>query len=771
MALVDDLKQILERLAPHGWAELFQAHGLDVTADDLEHELTRPLTSIDRRLSGFSDLSPTCTRAVEPAAPARSLIYHAFASPMVTEGPSGRLTAFPTPADIDVLENFIYASAKRRLADIHDIARETVRSLGGNGDGALAVVMMASEYRNAADTVHGLHADTAYSRTGVARAGTAEPNYVGEARGYWPASATNEIHVIPCVWKPFLCIRAPASRDTLQDPAGFGPMTPVRSDLEAAFWLPLHKLFDGPECLSGEDIGIDWQTHHENTKIARIHAFFESMDVPSLVGQADFQAKPFRMTEGIADFGDGSDLPSGAVVPVPSTAMVAIATDDSDRPVSFAVPPRKTEPHGSIGFFWSSLELRTPGSDRPVPEYLHVRHFVDASGTLRSLNDHRDMMARIQEDGYRAVHYIDFTGAGFVSVKLNGLPEELAVKPGFSIVSAPDFYPMVDQRKVQAWHEALKTANPSIAQNIHWGAPPRPLSTIRLAADPQISDGTSTPFGRQHDDGTQATISAIVATPGEPRTAANAIPAGDVQRCPVLPDAAAGIFAPGWAVSTDTTDGVRHLAAYGLGSPFPEDSKLCAALSAFWPAAAPDTTRTYNPQGPSTAPMTDPEIVGDAPWDGIDGTRFDPAARMVEFPDRMFADYVESAVANRFDIRATAQITFEEYVRRVFRTAQVRTYINQNPRLDIPQFALLSFTGMPNGDPDFTAITAATGATVEGPAYRFVVGTLGQSGATQGNHRRRNAPASRVIEIVAGDNTIVHREGDGWQRFDEAPQF
>ena len=32
------------------------------------------------------------------------------------------------------------------------------------------------------------------------------------------------------------------------------------------------------------------------------------------------------------------------------------------------------------------------------------------------------------------------------------------------------------------------------------------------------------------------------------------------------------------------TFGPDHLAAYGLGSPFPEDSKLCAALSSFWPA-------------------------------------------------------------------------------------------------------------------------------------------------------------------------------------------
>jgi hypothetical protein len=32
------------------------------------------------------------------------------------------------------------------------------------------------------------------------------------------------------------------------------------------------------------------------------------------------------------------------------------------------------------------------------------------------------------------------------------------------------------------------------------------------------------------------------------------------------------------------------IAAYGLGSPFPEDAKLCAALNSFWPAVAPDAS-------------------------------------------------------------------------------------------------------------------------------------------------------------------------------------
>jgi hypothetical protein len=63
-----------------------------------------------------------------------------------------------------------------------------------------------------------------------------------------------------------------------------------------------------------------------------------------------------------------------------------------------------------------------------------------------------------------------------------------------------------------------------------------------------------------------------------------------------LPDDCAGVFAPGWDVAADRLpgrNGAVHLAAYGLGSPFPEDAKLCAALSTFWPAVAPDVFRTF----------------------------------------------------------------------------------------------------------------------------------------------------------------------------------
>ena len=50
-----------------------------------------------------------------------------------------------------------------------------------------------------------------------------------------------------------------------------------------------------------------------------------------------------------------------------------------------------------------------------------------------------------------------------------------------------------------------------------------------------------------------------------------------------------------------------YLSSRGLGSPFPEDAKLCAMLNSFWPAVAPDAARTFG-QTPTGIPLLDTEL-------------------------------------------------------------------------------------------------------------------------------------------------------------------
>ncbi|WP_298966588.1 hypothetical protein [uncultured Roseibium sp.] len=766
--LIKKISEILHRLAPHGWADLMTAHGLDINAQNLTGELIRPLQNIDRSIPGFQDLSPACTRAVEPGAPARSLLFHALASPEVHNSPEGALSAYPSLADLDTIENYIYAAAALSLEDVEDLARQTQTQFSGPVDGAIAIVVLSSEYRSASNSVHGGQADKVYSRTGIARAGTLTPNYNAKARGHWPASDEAGIHVVPSTWSAYICTKVRPDRTQVFSAAGIGPATPVGEDINQPFWTPIHKLFDGQECLVGETVALHWLAHHENTKIARIHKFLDTIGEDSRVRTDDLNVSPFAFTEGLADLSNDASLPPAAIVPVSHPRLIDIARNAAGLPVTFKVPKAKSTPSGAVRLFWSSLEMRNfgTGGNRPVPEYVHIRHVVDENGDIVSLNNELGLKDKIETAGYDAVHYVDFTGAGYVTLTATGLSRAFDIKAGHSVIAAPDFYPKVDQRQVQIWQRILRQREPELAGFIRWESQLAPLSANRLPANPAIGGAGHHPFARSEDDGTEETVSALIAVPDPARSAAKEFEVSDIDRCSTMPDAAAGIFAPGWAISTDATEGRRHLAAYGLGSPFPEDSKLCAALSAFWPAAAPDTTRTYEPGRDSVVPMADDELAHGSAWDGINGITLSRDGRTVEFPDRDYADYTESSLNDAFDIRKTAAVTFDDYVTRALRTAQVRRYLAQNPSLGATNFLLASFTHVPDGHADLAQIQSDTSRVLTGSAYRFKIITRGASSAKAGDHRRRIADVSSLLEIVAAENGIAHRDAGSWMSLD-----
>ena len=109
--LMDGVSAACRRLAPLGWGQMLKdATGgqLDIAAADLKGELSKPL-AIDRAYPGFGDFAASATRAIEPGNPDRSLLYHAFAAPTVVADKSGaELGGFPTLAEIDALENYVY---------------------------------------------------------------------------------------------------------------------------------------------------------------------------------------------------------------------------------------------------------------------------------------------------------------------------------------------------------------------------------------------------------------------------------------------------------------------------------------------------------------------------------------------------------------------------------------------------------------------------------------------------------------------------------------
>src|SRR5215218_5772319 len=99
MSLIDETVSVCRRLEPLGWGALLRRHGLNLAAPDLGAELVRPLP-IDRQQAGFEDFAAEGRRAIEPGQPARSLLYHALASPNVALAGGHGAEAMPTLREV-----------------------------------------------------------------------------------------------------------------------------------------------------------------------------------------------------------------------------------------------------------------------------------------------------------------------------------------------------------------------------------------------------------------------------------------------------------------------------------------------------------------------------------------------------------------------------------------------------------------------------------------------------------------------------------------------
>ena len=328
MALLDELKLICDRLAPLGWQDLLGKvthDALDIkqtSAAKLKAALLKPITDIDRRHPGFEDFDPAGRQAITLGKPSQSLLYHALASPCVTrDGHSAVLRGFPTLAELEVVENAVFGLEPPRLASL-------VQASGGK----LMVAVFAHEYRQASDAVERAHADIAFSRTGMARIGTARPKYLPDVRGFWPEDENNpnNFRVIPVRFSAWLA--APVRGDK----ARVMHLDKKRQDDDARrFLIPVHKLFDGPECLEGLDLTLDATARFYNLKLFKVQKrLTPRAKVP--------EEYPYVITAGLADVVERGDFGRLAVVPTVQQALVVPAVAHG-KFVTFAMPKGKAD--------------------------------------------------------------------------------------------------------------------------------------------------------------------------------------------------------------------------------------------------------------------------------------------------------------------------------------------------------------------------------------------------------------------------------------------
>jgi hypothetical protein len=818
--LLDKVKtNILDPLGAAGWSALLARHGLDITVPigKLEEELSRTLR-VDRTVPGFEDFTTGGCRAVEAGDPAASLLYHALASPGCRPDPvAGKDSVFPTLEQLDLLENFIYSRARRTLADFRDPV----------------LAVFAFQYRPAGRTTHRQHADMVYSRTGVARVGTHAAQYDGATRAFAPnpGAGAKGFCVMPARYALYIAERRTRGADgAVLRPSGLDP--------ELTFLFPVHKVFAGDECLftRGADdklqplqiAQVKFAEIHVNEKLARVHDHQHGENdgyVPLPASPAfDIAKHPF-VRHSDTDKNMVSLVDVGAscqVVPVagPLVSLVHQQVNGKGELVRFKVPPPK-EIRGRSNRYWSTLELTAKGNSRAAPEYLNIRQEVIATDPpeLADLNrlptDEFDKKV-LQHGGYEAAHFADHTCDGAIAAySVTGI--DLPSYCAFSLVSAVDYFPLVDQVEVEEWVEK-KQLMPTGLANTSLMFPqggPQPMSDGRFQLDDEKSvQGTTLtyqipncqlPHPITHvrkaisiEESSIYTATAIVGTPSRGAALGMGASASSVSAKKALswlPDAAADVYAPGWDVSQHQTNGRNMMVSYGLGSPFPEDAKLCAALNSFWPAVAPDSGRTYGFRPPkpgqplrnlfTSLPLTDAELGYHAKhpmvvakeaaeqtgWDGdygpyIDG---DTSGRFVYAANALRADLTRAAYDMKLHYAGLDLVSTREFILRLNALVWLRDLCDEWCRFTTGRVLnhrqsgwwLITFQKAQTWAGWTSEVFPALSAAQKGSGYVLVFATVGPGEEFEAPPLRLRYPLRDTIELHISNAEVLAPEGDG----------
>ncbi len=540
------------------------------------------------------------------------------------------------------------------------------------------------------------------------------------------ATDSKKIRVLPAKYNAYIAVKLKGSpallgpkrfrSDRSRDP--FRGALNIPHDDQLDFWYPIHKLFNGNECLQGRDIQLTFTSKHVNEKLRKIHNFVQSQfSLDSGQPSSALGDYPFRYSDNIANF----DPASGLIIPVVHDSLVEAAVVNNNK-ITFLKPKFGTFFDGrrqrngiqavgddTISHLSSSMEMRAATGARSAPEYLHIRERVSPSP--RDLNATSTMMNTILTgNAYRSLHYVGYTGDGWVAVDVNVQIGNGKKIPAQSLVAAVDLFPYCEQTEV--------LDNPD-NQGL-WSTEPLSLADTRF--NPNIMTHTEL---RTNPVQAWDTVSALVPQVIDNNLQPTSFRERLERRVTYLPDGANGIFAPGWDTSFDinvfNNQSVVHLSNYGLGSPFPEDAKLCAALSSYWPAVAPDVTRSYWPALANTiVPFTDEEFGANGntqSWDGEPGPQIirNGNAVRVKYKRLEYVDYTQSAIRNHFDYHQLANIDAIEYQTRMQKLALARAEVQNFARR-----LLVSYTQVDASDSDVQRVMQRDNVQLSGTIHKFL---------------------------------------------------
>ncbi len=720
----DDVLAMLRALPPEWHALFLRVAGLDLASPDLKQALLERGRSIDRHgVPGFADFAPQSDQAICPGDPALSLVYHALASPRVhptADGSPGNPALYPDPHALDLLENWIWS-----LAPI-EIPPDAV------------VATFAYEYRIGAYTSHRRHADFAFSRTGVARIGERAPAWDGPSRS-WLGTDGSAFRVMPARYAAFLAVPRLRSPSTISVVGGTQD-----GDADRSFLLPVTKLWSGAEHVGGADLRVVFREYHRAEKLRRI--FVETgSQLP-----AGFNQPPYTRDSANSELVTQTNLGGSVLVGSPPAPLVRVARRPDGNIATFTVPPQRSIPvfDFALNRHFSSFMIITDllkagvegvaglaGIDarlrpRNAPEFVNIRHRVERRPDGEAITDLNTLTSpmfadALKEGGYEAALFEDSSCDGAVLADVTGLPLPPS-RPAFSIIAVPDFFPYAGQIDLEQWANDYPSHNH--AHQFKEGGP-APLCEGRLPANATMSrpgDPLRPAFDRKDE-----TMVAIVGRPYAQAAGPTNADRVSLRATSFLTDACSNEFAPGWDVSFAEDDGGRFYATFGLGSPFLEDVKLCAAANAYWPAASPDAGRTFH-RSPTAIPMLDgelgyhprhpdcPEVArgtgGTRGWDGEQGPFLEQAdqRRVVNYADIMRSDYVSNGLAGRISAEVLTGIDSDELIDRMD-CLRLAIQTAGSGRVDETPFWLVYAAPVA----DWAAVPVAGAPALSGKGYRY----------------------------------------------------
>ena len=701
----DELNRVAtacHRLRPLGWGALMAEHGLNLGAANLRAELLRALR-IKRHLPGFEDFSPAGTRAIEPGVPSSSLLLHAFASPNVIGTNTIQLMDYPTLAEIDAVENLVFGIQPPSWSDLKN----------SQGNTEIAIAVFAAEYRPASKTPHGRHADLCFSRTGVARVGTDEYLYDGAARCFTPvvSGKLERLRVLPSRFSVCFAVKVSGTSPKCSI---LDPLAGQMGDSRRQFWIPIHKIFSGASCLAGETLEVTLDCEHVNSKLRNVHELLKSLNIDTGWDEPQISQPPFKFTSGIARLHKDPQLGSGVVVPIPHHPLIARALLH-EKLISFPVSQNLTD----------DFRVQISLNGNPANTLFVDATLLEKDGqTVDVSRMERKEIKQLHESGFRAVHFIDYTGEGGVTASIHGLAANPKVLPAASLVSAPDFLPYLDPSDLSRWTRAL-ALNPPIQI---WKYDPIPLSDQRALSPPAL----------QASDPTEDTVTAVRSS--APRSPERLLSQGYRRRTSFMSDAASGLFSAGWDWGNNDGEGrSRFFTDQWSSSPFAVDMALCGAQS-YWPGTVPDFARWFAPFKTnlnsvtdiptfSIAPLTDDEfgVMHNDTWDGTIAPTVirRSGAEYVQYVPSYRASYAQAIEKGRIEFLRFAQLGEVDYQDRILAMTRVYRCLGLgNDQLSRAKVAVLSFQVVGSDNSELKDAFSVTKLELPGQCFRFDLCTL-----------------------------------------------